>query len=129
MPDHDPHGPRGRADPYARPGRADPYALRRAAAEAARIRLEPPPGIYLAPEQSPCSDKGFVMSIGLTAALAEGAIQPCDVPAGAGTVPEGTTASRCRSCGETRLHHPGDTTDPWKKHFDYCDGATEALEA
>jgi hypothetical protein len=38
-------------------------------------------------------------------------------PAG---VPEGTTASRCTACGEVRLSYPGDLTDEWKHHFDYC---------
>ena len=109
MPDHDPRDPRGGPDPFA---------LRTAAAEAAGIRLDPPPGVQA----------GFVGSMGLTAALAEGVIQPCAAPAEAGAVPEGTKASRCRACGETRLHYPGDTSDPWKKHFDYCDGMDEALE-
>jgi hypothetical protein len=36
------------------------------------------------------------------------------------TVPEGTTAARCAACGETRLSYPGDLTDEWKHHFDYC---------
>jgi hypothetical protein len=34
--------------------------------------------------------------------------------------PEGTTASRCAACGETRLNYPADLTDEWKHHFDYC---------
>lgn len=71
---------------------------------------------------------GVFMLLGLTAEPAEGVIQPCAVPAEAGAVPEGTTASCCQACGETRLHFPGDTTDPWKKHFDHCDGAAEAEE-
>jgi len=36
------------------------------------------------------------------------------------TVPDGTTASRCAACRETRLSYPGDQTDPWKHHFDHC---------
>lgn len=36
------------------------------------------------------------------------------------SVPDGTTASRCTACGENRLHYPGDLTDEWKHHFDYC---------
>lgn len=35
--------------------------------------------------------------------------------------PEGTIAMRCTHCGEIRLSIPGDFTDEWKKHFDYCD--------
>jgi hypothetical protein len=35
-------------------------------------------------------------------------------------VPDGTTASRCTGCGETRLSYPGDRTDEWKHHFDHC---------
>lgn len=34
--------------------------------------------------------------------------------------PKGTTASRCTGCGEIALNVPGNLTDPWKKHFDYC---------
>ena len=41
------------------------------------------------------------------------------VPGGSG-VPEGTTASRCAACGETRLSYPGDRADEWKHHFDSC---------
>jgi hypothetical protein len=64
-------------------------------------------------------------SRGLTAELADGIIQPAPLTAAeARTVPEGTTASRCSACGETRLHYPGDLLDPWKKHFDHCDGST-----
>jgi hypothetical protein len=109
MPENDRRDPRGGPDPFA---------LRAAAAEAAGIRLGPPPGVY----------EGFAGWMGLTAGLAEGVIQPCAVPAEVGAVPEGTKASRCRSCGEIRLHYPGDTSDPWKKHFDHCDGVNEALE-
>jgi hypothetical protein len=65
----------------------------------------------------------FAMSMGLTAELAEGVIEPTAMPAGYGPVPEGTTASRCRACGEIRLHYPGDLRDPWKKHLDHCPGA------
>jgi hypothetical protein len=36
------------------------------------------------------------------------------------SVPQGTTASRCTACGETRLHYPGDLADEWKHHFDHC---------
>jgi hypothetical protein len=39
---------------------------------------------------------------------------------GPASVPEGTTASRCTACGETRLRYRGDPTDEWKHHFDYC---------
>ncbi len=68
------------------------------------------------------------MSMGLTADLAEGAIQPVAIPDNCRPVPEGTTASRCRACLEIRLHYPGDLWDPWKKHFDYCAGQTPATE-
>lgn len=49
-------------------------------------------------------------------------VAPADaVPAGhPATVPEGTTASRCTRCGETRLSYPGDQTDQWKHHADHC---------
>ena len=109
MPGHDPRDPHGNADPFA---------LRQAAADPAGISLDPPPGLQV----------GFAGWMGLTAGLVEGVIQPCAVPAEVGAVPEGTKASRCRSCGETRLHYPGDTSDPWKKHFDHCDGVNEALK-
>ena len=68
------------------------------------------------------------MSMGLTAELAEGVIQPVAMPDGQGPLPEGTTASRCQACGEIRLHYPGDLRDPWKNHFDSCDGVAEALK-
>lgn len=35
--------------------------------------------------------------------------------------PPGTTAKRCTGCGETRYRVPGDLTDEWKKHDDYCE--------
>jgi len=68
------------------------------------------------------------MSMGLTADLAEGVIEPVAVPDDRGPLAEGTTASRCRACGEIRLHHPGDLRDPWKKHFDHCPGEMPAPE-
>ena len=52
---------------------------------------------------------GRIVSVTLAAA----SIDPASVP-------EGTTASRCTACGETRLRYPGDPTDEWKHHFDYC---------
>jgi hypothetical protein len=67
------------------------------------------------------------MSTGLTAEPAEGVIRPAAVPADYGPVPAGTTASCCQACGEIRLHYPGDLRDPWKHHFDTCDGAAQAL--
>lgn len=42
-----------------------------------------------------------------------------DVETSAG-FPEGTTASRCTGCGEVRISVPGDHSDEWKNHFDYC---------
>lgn len=66
------------------------------------------------------------MSMGLTAELSGGVIEPAAIPDGSGPLPAGTTASRCQGCGEVRLHYPGDLQDPWKKHFDYCDGAADA---
>lgn len=68
------------------------------------------------------------MSMELTADLAEGVIEPVAIPDNCGPVPEGTTASRHRACGEIRLHYPGDLRDPWKKHFDYCAGQAPATE-
>ncbi|MGH3426622.1 MAG: hypothetical protein ACRDQZ_03455 [Mycobacteriales bacterium] len=53
--------------------------------------------------------------VGIT--LAEAGVDPASFP-------EGTSASRCTGCGESRLSYPGDLTDEWKKHFDYCDGQT-----
>lgn len=69
------------------------------------------------------------MSLGLTAELAKGMIRPDAIPAGSGPLPAGTTASRCQGCGEIRLHYPGGLRDPWRKHFDTCEGAVEAVEA
>jgi hypothetical protein len=66
------------------------------------------------------------MSMGLTADLPEGVIEPVAMPGNYGPVPAGTTASRCQACGEIRLHYPGDLRDPWKKHFDHCAGDGEA---
>lgn len=65
---------------------------------------------------------------GLTSALNPGRIisvplaEAVDNP---GSVPAGTTASRCLACGEIRLHYPGDPLDPWKKHLDYCGDNSE----
>jgi hypothetical protein len=49
-----------------------------------------------------------------------------EVVADPATFPAGTRASRCRACGETRLHYPGDRTDEWKHHFDYCGEGDES---
>jgi hypothetical protein len=38
--------------------------------------------------------------------------------------PEGTTTSQCLACGEIRVSVPGDHTDEWKKHSDYCEPLT-----
>ena len=62
---------------------------------------------------------------GLTSAVSPGQFEPITLDAAGvrpGQVPDGTTASRCRGCGETRLHYPADPRDPWKKHLDYCGG-------
>jgi hypothetical protein len=64
---------------------------------------------------------------GLTSALEPGLFTPVPLSQvwdGPG-LPDGTTASKCRACGETRIHRPGDLTDPWKKHTDYCAGSAE----
>lgn len=35
-------------------------------------------------------------------------------------LPEGSTASRCNACGETRVHRSDNRRDEWKHHFDHC---------
>jgi hypothetical protein len=53
-------------------------------------------------------------------------IQPIPMPADyAEAYPPGTTASQCQTCGEIRVSIPGDLTDEWKKHFDYCEPVTD----
>lgn len=45
-------------------------------------------------------------------------------PAPAGTPAGVAEIQRCTGCGELRTIWANDTTglDPWKKHFDYCEG-------
>jgi hypothetical protein len=35
--------------------------------------------------------------------------------------PIGAKATRCTGCEQIRVTVVGDLSDPWKKHFDYCE--------